>query len=325
MAGGIFVFIERVRGRISDVAFEALGAGRRIAEALKVPVWAVAAGAPIGGEGSSLGAADGILVAEDPALDVPDPERIAVLLADLVEKKQATMVLLGGTNFACGIGGRLALRAKLPCVNFCKGVRFDGGSVVYTSQLFGGKILADVRVPDNRGVVVLYPGSFPAEEGKRAGSPPVEKVPVPAGASRVAFKRYIEPAAGDVDITRQDILVAVGRGIQTQDNIELAEELAGALGGVVCASRPVVDQGWLPMTRQVGKSGMTVKPKLYLALGISGAPEHQEGMKGSACIVAINTDPKAPIFDVAHYGAAADLLEVVPLLKEAVEKRKGAK
>ena len=131
------------------------------------------------------------------------------------------------------------------------------------------------------------------------------------------------PEAGDIDITQQDILVAVGRGIQQQDNVELAEELAQALGGAVCASRPVVDQGWLPATRQVGKSGMTVKPKLYLALGISGAPEHQEGMKGADLIVAVNTDAKAPIFDFAHFGAEVDALDLLPALVAEISSRKG--
>jgi electron transfer flavoprotein alpha subunit len=125
-----------------------------------------------------------------------------------------------------------------------------------------------------------------------------------------------------VDVTQQDVLVSVGRGIQTQDNISLAEELAAALGGAVSASRPVIDQGWLPLTRQVGKSGATVKPKLYLAAGISGAPEHVEGMKGAALIVAVNTDPQAPIFSIAHYGYAGDVLEFLPALTAAVKARK---
>jgi electron transfer flavoprotein alpha subunit len=128
-----------------------------------------------------------------------------------------------------------------------------------------------------------------------------------------------------VDITRIPVLISIGRGIQNRDNLPQAEELAELLGGTVCGSRPVIDQGWLPRTRQVGKSGMTVKPKFYLALGISGAPEHVEGMRGSEMIVAINTDPRAPIFGVAHYGAVADLFEVLPALTEEVKKRQGSR
>ena len=133
------------------------------------------------------------------------------------------------------------------------------------------------------------------------------------------FLQLIEPEAGDVDITQADIIVSVGRGIGSEDNIEVAEELAQALGGVVAASRPIIDAGWLPRTRQVGKSGLTVKPKLYLALGISGAPEHVEGMKDSELIIAVNTDPQAPIFEVAHYGVVADLFDVVDALLEKVQ------
>jgi electron transfer flavoprotein alpha subunit len=141
----------------------------------------------------------------------------------------------------------------------------------------------------------------------------------------VRLKRYIDPEPGDVDLTKQDVLVAVGRGIQSRDNVGLAEELAEALGGAVCGSRPVIDQGWLPLSRQVGKSGLTVKPRLYVALGISGAPEHIEGMKDSATIVAVNSDPHAPIFNVAHYGIVGDVLETLPALTAAVDARKAAK
>ena len=138
------------------------------------------------------------------------------------------------------------------------------------------------------------------------------------------LKRYIDPETGDVDLTRQDVLVAVGRGIQSRDNLALAEALAKALGGAVAGSRPVIDQGWLPLSRQVGKSGVTVKPKLYVALGISGAPEHIEGMKDSGLIVAINSDARAPIFNVAHYGIVADVVEALPSLTASIAAKRTA-
>ncbi len=141
-------------------------------------------------------------------------------------------------------------------------------------------------------------------------------------ALRVSLRQYIEPEAGDVDISKEPILIAVGRGIQREDNLELAEELAEALGGEVCASRPVVDQGWLPSTRLVGKSGKKVKPRVYLALGISGAPEHAEAITDSDMIIAINTDPLAPIFDVAQYGIEADMFDLLPVLTEKIQEIK---
>ena len=145
-------------------------------------------------------------------------------------------------------------------------------------------------------------------------------IPPPAGLDtiRMSVRQVFEPEAGDVDITSADLLVSVGRGIGSQDNLELVAELADALGSPLSASRPVTDSGWLPKTRQVGKSGLKVKPRAYLAFGISGAPEHLEGMRGADLIIACNTDPKAPIFDVAHYGTTEDLFDLVPALTERV-------
>jgi electron transfer flavoprotein alpha subunit len=173
-------------------------------------------------------------------------------------------------------------------------------------------------------VVAVLPGTRPAEAGRGGNPPEVEEVAVDfAVGAGVRWLKYEEPEAGDVDITQQDCLVAVGRGINNQANLEVAEDLAAALGGAVCGSRPVIDQGWLPLVRQVGKSGATVKPRLYVAAGISGAPEHVEGMKDAEVIVAINTDPGAPIFSVAHYGIVEDATDVLEALAESVRKRKG--
>lgn len=322
MSTGILVLVEHLRGTVADITFEMLGAARKMADALKSPVHAVVLGRDGAGLAARLGAADSVLVVDDPALEQPSAEAAIGVLQKIMEQKQAALVLLGGTNLSFGLGARLSARTHLPFVNFCKGIRVEGGAVVLTSQLFGGKILSDVKLAEGRGIINIYPGAFPADPGKSEKTPPVEKLAVPVPGSKVVFQQFIEPEAGDIDITKVDALVSVGRGIQNADNIPLAEDLAKALGGAVSASRPVVDQGWLPLTRQVGKSGMSVAPKLYLALGISGAPEHCEGMKGAQLIVAINTDPKAPIFDLAHYGANADCLEIMELLKEAVEKKK---
>jgi len=159
------------------------------------------------------------------------------------------------------------------------------------------------------------PGSFPSAEGKQEGSPSVEDfaVPDPAGV-KIKFKQLIAPDKSDVDITQQTILVSVGRGIQNADNLPMVEELAAKLGGAVSCSRPIVDNKWMAKTRQVGKSGLKVKPKLYLALGISGAPEHIEGMKEAELIIAVNADANAPIFDYAHYGVVGDIFDIIPAL-----------
>src|SRR3989304_4676465 len=192
--------------------------------------------------------------------------------------------------------------------------------------LDGGKVGAPAAASPPPALFGILPGSRPAEKGRGEKAPAVEEVPVElAEAARVKFKKYLEPEAGDIDITQQAVLVSVGRGIQNQDNLALAEELAAAPGGAVSGSRPVIDQGWLPLSRQVGKSGASVKPKLYLALGISGGPEHQGGVRNSELIVAVNTDPGAPIFAIAHFGVCADSLDIVPALTEEIKRRKASR
>jgi electron transfer flavoprotein alpha subunit len=181
--------------------------------------------------------------------------------------------------------------------------------------------MAEGDLPGPTALVTMIPGEYKPEEGQSSQTPDITPMAVPdLGDLRVKLIGYIEPEAGDVDISNESILISIGRGIQTQDNIELAEELAELLGGVVCASRPVVDQGWLPTSRMVGKSGQTVKPKLYIAMGISGAPEHVEGITDSKMIIAINTDPDAPIFEVAQYGIEIDLLDLTETLIEKLEE-----
>ncbi len=323
MSAAILVLVEHLKGTLADITFEMLGVARQVAAAQGGQVHAVLLGKDVNALAARLGAADSVLLADEPNLEQPSAEVIVPLLQQLMAQKQGSLVLLGGTNASFGLGGQLSARMKVPFVNFCKGARVEGGSLVLTSQLFGGKILSDVKLVDGKGIVSVYPGAFPAEAGRSDKTPSVEKVAVPPGSPKVVFKRYVEPDTSDVDITKQSVLVAVGRGIQSQDNVHLAEELAQSLGGAVCASRPVIDQGWLPLSRQVGTSGMTVKPRLYLAFGISGAPEHWDGMQNSECIISVNTDPKAPIFDGSHYGVVGDAVELIPLLTDKIKAKKG--
>jgi electron transfer flavoprotein alpha subunit len=203
-------------------------------------------------------------------------------------------------------------------------VSAEGDVLKVTANFCGGKMLADIDVTGRPAILQVLPGSYQPVEPE--GETQVDTVasPVALAEGAIAFEQMVFPEAGDVDITQEDVLIAVGRGIEQEDNMEVAEELAEALGGQLCASRPIVDQGWLPTTRQVGKSGMIVKPKLYLALGISGAPEHLEGMTGSDVVIAVNTDPAAPIFEAAQYGTTMDLLDVVPVLTEAIKAKKEA-
>ncbi len=323
MANPILVVAEHLKGELSEVTFEMLGLGRRLADSTESPLLV----ALLGSEGAplavQLGMADSVLLVDDPQLNLPAAGTVAGVLKGLIAQKQVGLTLLGGTNLSMGVGSILSAQSSLPFVNFCRNARIEKDGFVATSQLFGGKIFTDVTLPGGRGILSIHPGSFAAEAGKSGKVPPVERVTVPVAPSAMVFTKFIEPEAGDVDITKQAVLVAVGRGIQAQDNLAMAEELAQTLGGAVCASRPVIDQGWLPLGRQVGKSGMTVKPRLYLAFGISGAPEHWEGMQSSQVIIAVNTDAKAPIFDGAHFGVCADALDLMPVLTEKVKAHKG--
>ncbi len=322
MANSILVLAEQVRGELADITFEMLGAGRNLAQESGLPLYAALFGSQAAPLAPKLGVADKVFVVDTPRLDIAPASTVAAALKALMDQAGVDLVLLGCTNISLGVGSILAAKAGLPLVNFCRAAKVEGGAVSCTSQLFGGKILADVKLMDGRGIVSIYPGAFPPDAGRSDKTPTVEKADLLVEAPNVVFKQYVEPETGDVDITKQNVLVGVGRGIQTQDNVRMAEDLAQALGGAVCASRPVIDQGWLPLSRQVGKSGMTVKPRVYLALGISGAPEHWEGMQNSQCIIAVNTDAKAPVFDGSHYGFVGDALELLPVLTEKVKARK---
>ncbi len=319
MSQDIAVVVEHLGGKIADVSFEMLGTGRELAKATGGRLLALAVGQGLAGLAKELGAADAVLLCQGPALEHYTPEAHQKTLAAALRVRAPRVTLVANTSMGMDLGAGLAAELGWPLVAYCRDARLEGGTLVATSQIYGGKLLAEADVEGDHAIVSVLAGSSPADAGRVSGKPAVEDVAQPAaGAQRVRFKRLIQPEVGDVDIAREAVLVSVGRGIQSKDNIPAVEELAQALGGTVSASRPIVDQGWLPKTRQVGKSGMTVKPKLYLAVGISGAPEHLEGMRGAELIVAVNSDPNAPIFNVAHYGIVGDLFDVLPLLTEKI-------
>ena len=321
--GCVWVVAEQWRGRLSEAAFELLALGREVADGLGAPLEAVLLGGDVKKLAAALGAADGVLLVEHPALADALPEPAAQALAQLAAERKPVAVLTPLTNVSGEIATLLGERLQAPVIRFARNVRVVDGRLEADCVLYGGKIEARVTPAAAPAILAVSPGARPGDRGRREGAPPVEEVAVNPDAPAVKLKRYVEPDAGGVDLTQQTALVGVGRGMQSQDNLELAEELAQALGGAVCGSRPVVDQGWLPLSRQVGKSGVTVKPRVYVAAGISGAPEHVEGMRGAGLILAINSDPGAPIFNIAHYGVVADALDILPALTEAVRAKKG--
>lgn len=316
----ILVVIEHIRGEVADISYMMIAAARQLAETTEGEVLAVLMGSGVENLAGNL-AADKVIYFEDPQLADFTSGTYQQTLEILISENNPRAVILGHTSIGMEVASLLSAKSDLPIVSSCLRFSGDNGSVKFTSQLYGGKILAEGLIPEPTALLTMVPGGYKPEEGQSSTPPQViTAVPPQFVDLKISVKQYIEPETGDVDITSEPLLIAVGRGIQLEDNIEIAEELAEAIGGVVCASRPVVDQGWLPTSRLVGKSGYRVKPKVYLALGISGAPEHTEGIAGSETIIAINTDPAAPIFNIAKYGVVEDIFDLVPVLTEKIEE-----
>jgi electron transfer flavoprotein alpha subunit len=255
--------------------------------------------------------ADVILEVSHPALSAYLPEAHQAVLAAAIQARSPDVVLVENTTSGYDVGAAAAAAAGLPFVGYCLEAAVSGGAVEAVSALYGGQLHATVRsaLP-----AVLAVNSVALHTEPQAGPPP-ERVPLAPPPQLDGLRtKYVEaiepPSDGDVDLAGAELIVCVGRGIGGAENVEVAEELAEAMGAELGASRPVIDSGWVPKARQIGKSGAKVAPKLYLGLGVSGAPEHVEGMQGSELIVAVNSDPGAAIFNIAHYGAVADLFEV---------------
>jgi electron transfer flavoprotein alpha subunit len=316
----IFVTIEHLRGNVAEISYIMLAAAHELAQGTGGKVIAIILGQNARGLANSLNA-DQVFYGEHPLLSEFNPEAYQKALAGIIVEHKPRAVLFGHTSIGMDTVGGISAQLGLPLVSSVRTIEANSKLI---SQICGGKIMAECDLPEPTALITIVPGGYKAEQGQSMQAPPTTTVSIALPDSLlINLKQYIEPEAGDVDISKEPLLIAVGRGIQNEDNISLAEELAQAIGGVVCASRPVVDQGWLPSTRLVGKSGSSVKPKVYLAMGISGAPEHVEAITGSDAIIAINTDPAAPIFNIAKYGTTADLFELVPVLTEQIRNIKG--
>jgi electron transfer flavoprotein alpha subunit len=325
MSKDIWVVVETLRGEVLENTYTMLAAGRVLADASQGKLIAVLLGSKAEKLAGTLAVADGVTYVDDAALAEFTPDAYERTIAGLVKQAAPRAVLMGHSSMGMDVASGVSIELGLPLVSACQTLSAPDGRPRFVAVTCGGKVLAEGELPEPSCLVTMVPGGHKPQDGRKDGSPAVARVepPVALGGVRVKLKGYVEPEAGDVDIAKESILVSVGRGIGQKDNIALAQELADALGGAVCASRPIVDQGWLPTTRLVGKSGKSVKPRLYLALGISGAPEHHEGMSEAECIVAVNTDEKAPILDFAQYGAMVDALKLLPALTARVKQAKG--
>jgi electron transfer flavoprotein alpha subunit len=323
----IFALVEHRQGIIRDITYELLTCGRKLAEKKNTKLTAVLLGYTTDKLIEKLKThAHRILVIDKEIYKEFNAETYQITLSDIIKKHNPMLTLIGHTAFGWDLCPALAAQLNIPFTTDCLDVEITDSALRVTRQMFDGKLNAHVLLKENPCYIIsIRSGSFPAEQGNVSAE--IEKIdaPIRAEPDYRRFVEYIEAAVGEVDITKADILVGVGRGIKEQTNIPVIEDFAKAIGGVVSCSRPIVDAGWLPKDRQVGSSGKTVKPKLYIALGISGAFQHLVGMKASDTIIAVNKDPNAPIFNEADYGVVDDLFKIVPVLKEKILELKQAK
>ncbi len=297
----IAVVAEHRKGELEDISLELLACGRRVAEDTKSELHCLLLTEKIEPFKALPLAADKMLIIQHKLLAEFNPDASVKALIPALKELSPGLLLLGNTSSGYDLAGALSTALGAKVVGNASGVDVEGSRFVITSRIYGGKIVCRCEISGGMGIVLLSAGNYPKEEGMRKQVPEVETVEphVAMEPARIVFREYIEPEVVGVDISKVPVLVAAGRGIESKDNLRMIEELAEVLGGAVCGSRPIIDQEWLPRSRQVGRSGMTVKPRLYLALGVSGAPEHVEGMKDSELIVAVNLDKSAPIFDVS--------------------------
>jgi electron transfer flavoprotein alpha subunit len=326
MPGDILVLVEHIDGKVDSITFQLLAAGRLLADQLNVNLVALATGQQLDEISTALQGfgMDKIVLVDDPAMGSAAGEVQAQVIARVVRQLNARIVLIGYSLIGMELTPAIATLLEVNALTNCVSIAMRDGAVTVTRPVFDSTQHAHVALDENESAVIaLQKGSCaPIEPSSRSAaveSMSVEVQNIPARSKLLAVS---DEPAGDVDITKADIVVSVGRGIGTEEKIPLIAELANALGGVLACSRPVVDVGWLPRERQVGASGRTVTPKVYIACGISGAIQHLTGMRDAHRIIAINKDPNAPIFGVAHIGVVGDLFEIVPALTKAAKEAK---
>jgi electron transfer flavoprotein alpha subunit len=328
MADTILVVVEQREGKLNRVSWETITAGQAIAAATGWPFEA----AVIGSGAASIAAEVAtkklvkVYAVESSKLEPYTPDAFAAALEQFISTKKSKLVLMPHTYQVRDFVPKLATAMGRAVISDCVGFKHENGKLLFTRQMFQGKFAADVSFTgDAPWFATFQNGAFRGDKAEAgAGAAPVETVNVEISDSVIRNKpqEVFKEAKQAVDLTQAEIIVSVGRGIKEQKNIEIAKQLADVLGGDLAASRPICDSGWLPMDRQIGSSGQTVAPKLYLALGISGAIQHIVGMKGSRAIIAINKDSEAPIFEIADYAVVGNLFDIVPPLIEEVKKAK---
>lgn len=330
MADTILVVVEQREGKLNRVSLETLTGAQAIAAETGWTLESAVVGSGVGdiaGEIAKNKVAK-VYDIESPKLEPYTADGFVAALKQVIEQKGPKLVLMPHTYQVRDFAPKLAAALNRGLISDSVGYRYEGGKLLFTRQMFQGKFAADVAFTGDAPYFATFQnGAFRGDQAQAGDSPaPVETVNAEIGDTVIRNKPEapFKEAKQAVDLTQAEVIVAVGRGIKEQKNIDIAKQLADALGGEIAASRPICDSGWLPMDRQVGSSGQTVAPKLYLALGISGAIQHVVGMKGARSIIAVNKDSEAPIFEIADVAVIGNLFEIVPPLIEEVKKAKNA-
>ncbi|HEV2961870.1 MAG TPA: electron transfer flavoprotein subunit alpha/FixB family protein [Candidatus Angelobacter sp.] len=326
MANTILVIVEQREGKLNRVSWETVTAAQGISAETGWPIEAAVFGSGISSVASEVAGKKlaKVYAVESPMLAKYTPDGAVAALKQFIQQKQPGLVLMPHTYQVRDFAPQLTAALGRTLISDAVGFHKEGGKLLFTRQMFQGKFAADVSFAcEPPHFATFQAGAFRGDKAESGSSPaPVETVNVEIADSVIRTKpeEPFKEAKQAVDLTQAEIIVSVGRGIKEQKNIELAKLLADALGGEIAASRPICDSGWLPMDRQIGSSGQTVAPKLYLAVGISGAIQHIVGMKGARSIVAINKDAEAPIFEIADFGVVGNLFDILPILTEEVKK-----
>lgn len=323
---GVWVFAEQREGKLLNVAVELLGEGRRIANELGVKLTAVLLGNNIDDVAERLVkyGADEVLYAESELLAVYTTDGYTRVIADLIAERKPEIMLIGATNIGRDLGPRLSARVHTGLTADCTRLEIDeeDKKLLMTRPAFGGNLMATIICPDHRPQMsTVRPGVMERAKYDENGTGKIEKVNINLGKEdiKAVVEQVVKSGKAEVPLEESKIIVAGGRGLGTREGFELVEKLAEKLGGVVGASRATVDVGWIEHSHQVGQTGKTVRPDLYIACGISGAIQHLAGMQDAECIIAINKNPDAPIFKIADYGIVGDVNEVIPAMLEALD------
>ena len=322
----ILIVLEESNGQIHRMGLESIAAGQRLSDEMGLTAGALVLG------GNADGLADQaskyqlgeVVKVNDALLGSYSADGYSEAVKQIIDQENPTYVLFGHTYQVRDYVPRLSAKLNKPFLVDNIAIRVENGQPIFTKQMFNAKLSADVEANGSGPFLVSFQSAAFSMDAAAAGSASIRESTVQLDTALIRTKSEppFQEEAGGVDLTSADIIVSIGRGIGKEENIPLAVELSKALGGELAASRPVVDSGWLPSAHQIGSSGQSVSPKLYLALGISGAIQHVVGMKGSKNIVTINKDPDAPIFEISDYGVVGDILEIIPKLTEAIQALK---